>query len=214
MLLAAAQFLVLVAAAMARFGGGTVFDPSAEGYSFWNNSLSDLGRTISPSGRSSETSAALYHTALFGLICSFVPMFLALPALMPNCPRTGRLARGAGLVSLAGMVGVAVTPTDVYPLAHMVTIGLAAVPALAAASLCLTGMWRDRACPRFLALATTIMLVSAVAHFSQYVHHFWLGGNWTPACTAAQKVLAICVLGWVALVGAALLGRFVPRTPD
>ena len=41
------QFIVLSTVAMFYYGGGTAWNHDALGYTFWQNFLSDLGRTVS-----------------------------------------------------------------------------------------------------------------------------------------------------------------------
>ena len=208
--LGAVQFAALAGAAMWYYPGGTVFDDSTSRYSFWTNSFSDLGRQVSISGVSNGVSAACYHAALILLVCSFVPLWFVLPSVMPNSCRIAGAMRFAGLLSIAGMIGVALTPADVHAYWHMLTIGIASVPALVAVGLCLAGMFADPACPGAVTLFTLGLAGVAGLHFGQYVHHFWLDGPWTPAATAVQKVLAIYVLLWLAFMSAWMWRRLAP----
>ena len=196
--LGALQFTVLAGAAMWHYAGGTEWNKTASSHCFWTNTFSDLGRNVTHAGRDNSLSAALYRTAMVLLVSSFVPLWLLLPTAIPNLRRTGRIMQVLGLLAIAGMVAVPLTPSDTLHHAHMVAIGVASVPALAAMSLFLIGAFVDSLCPRWLAWATAVMSALTLVHFGQYAYHFWGGGPWTPACPAVQKIFTICVLAWLA----------------
>lgn len=205
--LGAAQFVVLSGAAMWAYPGGSEFAPSADRYRFWANTLSDLGRTQTRSGVDNTVSAILYHTALGLLVFSLMSAWWVLPSLTPHRRRSGRLVRIAGLLSVGGSFGVALTPADVLPVWHGVTIGIAAVPGLVAIVAFVVACWRDGSCPRWIAAWATAVLVSAGAHFLQYARHYWLGGVWTPGAPAVQKIFAMLAIGFLLVVS----GRCVLR---
>jgi hypothetical protein len=48
---ASVQFLLLTAIAMLVYPGGAVYEPDASRYLFFRNFFSDLGATVTPSGR-------------------------------------------------------------------------------------------------------------------------------------------------------------------
>ena len=208
------QYVVLLAVAMAYYPGGTDWDKTTRGYGFWHNSFSDLGRPVAHNGQANAVSAALYPTALIGLVVSFVPFWLVTGSLIPNLRIIARAAQVLGLAAIGGMIGTAIAPTGSDSNIHTITIGLAAVPAVAAVALLGVGMFIDRACPKRLAVAAVVMFVPVVAHFAQYVHHFWLNGPWTPACTTVQKFMALAVLGWLAFAAAHMLRGKKPRTQN
>ena len=63
------EFVIFSTIAMFFYGRGTSWDKSAEGYTFWHNVLSDLGRTISYSGVPNTVSSPMFNVALsfFGI---------------------------------------------------------------------------------------------------------------------------------------------------
>ena len=63
------QFIILPIIAMFFYGGGTAWGNTAEGYTFWQNFLSDLGRTVSYSGVENTVSSPLFNFSLglFGI---------------------------------------------------------------------------------------------------------------------------------------------------
>jgi len=198
--LGALQFAVLGGAAMWHYAGGTEWNKTAPRYCFWTNTFSDLSCNVTQAGRNNSTSAMLYRTTMVLLVVSFVPLWFLLPGLIPNLPRTGRIMQVLGLFAIAGMVAVPLTPSDTLNYAHMVAIGVASAPALAATAMFLIGAFVDPLCPRWLAWATTVLAAVSLVHFGQYAYHFWGGGAWTPACPAMQKIFAIYVLAWLVAV--------------
>ena len=72
------QFLIFSTIAMFNYTGGTSWDKSAEGYTFWHNVMSDLGRTVSYSGISNTFSSALFNSSLFIFGMSIVIIYLSM----------------------------------------------------------------------------------------------------------------------------------------
>ena len=58
------QFLLFSTIAMFYYGGGTSWNKLAEGYTFWHNVMSDLGRTVSYSGLSNTVSSTIFNSSL------------------------------------------------------------------------------------------------------------------------------------------------------
>jgi len=113
---AAVQFVVLVAAAMAAYPGGTWFDGGATSYQLAHNFLSDLGATHTFSGRDNHVSQILFGIALGALGAAIVPFAWA----WREHAFAQRRARAAGIASAiagtacgAAFAGVAVAPIDV-----------------------------------------------------------------------------------------------------
>ncbi len=206
-LLGVGQFVVLTGVAMAIYPGGTVFDATTVGYSFWSNSLSDLERTVSLSGQPNPVGSVLYRTAMVAMTAAFVPLWLVLPTLFPARRRIGGAVTVLGLISVAGMIGIPLTPSDIRVAGHMIAIGVAAVPGLTAAVLSLIGMAVDASCPRRYPWMTAAMLIPGGAHFAQYALHFWFGWRWTPAAPLMQKIAVAFALAWLTAVALGTLSR-------
>jgi hypothetical protein len=199
---------------MWAYPGGTDFAPAAGAYRFWTNTFSDLGRLAARDGADNTLSAGLYHWALGLLALSLLAAWWVLPTLIPRCRRLGVAIRAGGVLSVVGAFGVALTPADVLPTWHAVTIGLGAVPGLSTIVLFVVGCWRDAACPRWVALWSAAVLASAAVHFLQYARHYWLGGAWTPAAPAAQKVFVLITMGFLLAVSTRQLLRRPPAEAE
>jgi hypothetical membrane protein len=125
---ACVQFVVLTVVAMFFYPGGTFADPATEGYSFFRNFFSDLGRTQAHSGAPNTVSAILFFVALTLAGLGLVLFFLAMPrffrqAVMPH--RLSRRGSAAGLIAGLAFVGVALAPSDVIGWLHRLFVQVA-----------------------------------------------------------------------------------------
>jgi len=105
---------------MLVYPGGTPLRPAIRGYSFFQNSLSDLGSTVAWNGQANP-GALLHLAASIILALAGCATFVALIRAYGSPPVTRRLARAAGAVVLvagAGLVGAALTPPDRYAAFH------------------------------------------------------------------------------------------------
>jgi len=122
------QFVILTLVAMLAYPGGTVADPTAQGYAFFRNFFSDLGRTVTPRGQPNSLSLVLFVVALTLAGLGLVLFSLVMPTLF-------RRSSAARVLSLAGslcgavvglsFVGVALAPADVFLPAHALFVQVA-----------------------------------------------------------------------------------------
>jgi hypothetical membrane protein len=211
-ILSVVQFVIIWSVAMARYPGGNEWDHSAEGYSFWRNTFSDLGKTVTCAGRANPNLGGVFNLSLTAVMLGLAPLWLVLPRLFPTRRLLGRIVRVLGMLSILGMFGVGLVPGD-HSTLHAAFIGMAAVPGLAAAITALAAMFLCPRCPKAYVWFTLAFLATALVHFGQYVNHFWLGGPWTPAAPAAQKVAVLFGLAWM-LVTAGAVRQFHPVAKD
>ncbi|HEX6496039.1 MAG TPA: hypothetical protein VF018_11180 [Acidobacteriaceae bacterium] len=118
---ASLQFVLLTAIAMLIYPGGAVYQRDANHYLFFRNFFSDLGATVTPSGRPNLPSHILLAIAL-GTVG--IALILASSNWKVIVARQ-RTARGVGLASQAfqivaglGFVGIAATPWNLVLDAH------------------------------------------------------------------------------------------------
>ncbi len=202
---AVVQFVFIWVVSMWLYPGGNEWNPDAAGYSFWRNTFSDLGKAVAYDGRAIGASAVVFNVSLIVLMLSFGPLWWLLPNAFPTHRRTGCVVRCLGAISIVGMIGVGLTPSDRHLTLHAAAIGLAAVPGLGAYVLSCWAMLQDRTAPRSYVVYSLVFLALAMVHFAQYVGHFWLGRPWTPTCPAVQKIAVSA--GWVWMLVTALLVR-------
>ncbi len=117
------QFIILTLLAMFLFPGGTIQNPEAGYYLFFENFFSDLGRTEDFQGNSNWISMSLFSFALAVLGTSLIIFFIAIPNLFSkNDNRIKLIVYSISLIGmLAGLcfIGVAFTPWDILFEAHV-----------------------------------------------------------------------------------------------
>ncbi len=155
------QFGICLTLAVEDYAGGTVMRPGAERYSFYENYLSDLGRSVAWSGGTNRMSARLFNSSLIVLALAQVPFFCSLPLHAADKPVPLWLAAGLGIISCIGLAGVGVTPYDLHLSAHITALMWWIVPLLIALFLHFFALLGSDEChPLFplLSLALAILL--------------------------------------------------------
>jgi hypothetical protein len=119
------QFVVLTFIAMLTYGGGTRINPNSNGYSFFHNFFSDLGRTISYSGKSNNVSFLLFLFAVSFTGVSFMIFFLVIPTLFQNNDIERRLSFAVSITGISSSVmfiGIAFAPDNVFSEIHDILV--------------------------------------------------------------------------------------------
>jgi hypothetical protein len=167
---ASLQFVLLTALAMLIYPGGAVYEQGADRYLFFRNFFSDLGATITPSGRPNLPSHILFAIALG---CVGLALVVASSNWKVIVARR-QAARGAGFASQAfeiiaglGFIGIAATPWNLVLDAHNGFVR-AAFGFLLAYDLCL-------------------LLIQ-------------LRNRWPAACVAANAVYLLLLLAYVGIL--------------
>ncbi|TFG03201.1 MAG: hypothetical protein EU539_12495 [Promethearchaeota archaeon] len=156
------QYIILIFIAMLFYAGGTYNNPSNQGYSFWENSLSDLGRTVAYSGKENTISLILFSFTLFLWGFSLIPFFMILPKLFIENDLEKKLSIiGSifGIIAAFGLIGISFTPDDILDGPHMISVYIAYT------SLVLTGLsysivfYKDLRIPKWFTCAFIIFTV-------------------------------------------------------
>ena len=183
---AVVQFVAVVIVGIVVFPGGEALSQQFDSYAYSAHTLSDLGKMYDPP-LANHTMAIVYNASMVLFMFSFLPFWLLLPRLFPNHPKLGRLIRIGGAISIAGMVGVGLTPSNQFPYLHLLTIGVAGVPGLSSLVVAIWAMGRDRACPRSLAYAIHIFAAVALFAFGMFIRHFAFDYPWSQLDVVAEK---------------------------
>ncbi len=115
-------FLLFTLVAMLTYTGGSVTDPSAPGYSFTHNFLSNLGMLTAESGRPNWISAILFFLALALAGAALVVFFIIFRRFFLSTGLQKALSLvGSALGILAGIsfMGIAFAPADIARPAHV-----------------------------------------------------------------------------------------------
>ncbi len=100
--------------AMPFYQGGHLLDSTTNGYNFFRNFVSDLGRTISLSGERNFTSFAIFSTGTLVLLGSLTRfLFLAVSEFNINSRLLKFAAKISALYSCIGVLGVVITPVNI-----------------------------------------------------------------------------------------------------
>ncbi len=197
-------FVVLEAAAMALYPGGTWWEPGARGHRFWQNFLCDLSWRVALDGQDNRLGSLLSQAAMLVLVAGFVPFWVLVG---------GAGARGVrvlGIASVLGTAAVTLMPSDRFGSMHGVAVMVAAGTGLAASVLAARGQLR-----RGLVLEGCLglaVLGAAAIDLALYVRTFSAGGPGPLALPALQKVALLLLLAWMGVVAA---GGTQPRQrPD
>ncbi|KKK47435.1 hypothetical protein LCGC14_3155200, partial [marine sediment metagenome] len=182
------QLTVCLTVAMAVYPGG---------YSFWQNTMSDLGRDETASGEPNPIGSKVYNTSLAVGTLGMAAMWLVVPGAYIDNRSLARTVSAAGVLSVVGMLIDALTPADSAEFGHMVGNGMLGVGGISA--LCITSVAILSKAGRhrlYAGLTGGVLLLSSI-HFYQYAKHFWFGGQWTWAAPIAQKLLLIAAVTWI-----------------
>ncbi|MHA1804348.1 MAG: hypothetical protein ACTSU4_07405 [Promethearchaeota archaeon] len=119
------QYIILILIATMFYAGGTKSNPGRPGYSFWSNSLSDLGRTIAYSGIHNTTSMIIFTITLTIWGSSLIPFFLAYQSFFKEEKKqkiSSRLGSIFGMIAGVCLIGIAFTPADILIAPHMIFV--------------------------------------------------------------------------------------------
>jgi hypothetical protein len=199
-------FVALEAAAMALYPGGTWWDTSTHGASFWHNFVCDLEWNPALDGQPNPVGSRLAKAAMLALVAGFVPFWWIAPSLFTGGGARralGAVVRALGLVSVAGMIAVALMPSDRFGSVHGIAVVIAGVPGLSAALLATAGMLRaESSSSRLCGAVGAAMLAFALTDFAMYMETMLRGGPGPVALPVAQKMAALLLLAWMTLVAA------------
>lgn len=196
---AVALALVLLAAALVRFPGGSDADPTARGFDPAFNYLSDLLHEVARDGRPNPA-APLARAAVLAFVAALPPFWALLARLVPA---RGPLLRVLGTLSAAGWAAVPLVPSDRFGAWHGVFVLVGAGPGLIAAVLAVAGLRAERPWLASLGLGVLACLAAAVAFYARLL----LGDPSTPSLVipALQKVAGVFLIAWVLGVAVAAL---------
>ncbi|MHA2288515.1 MAG: hypothetical protein ACXABG_06995 [Promethearchaeota archaeon] len=117
-----AQYIILTAVAMLYYAGGTMIDPLSQGYYFWGNFFSDLGRVIALSGASNIVSFTIFTITALILGFSFIPFAYVISSYFKSDKRQYLIARIGSLISLVSsvfLIAAILTPWDIFDRTHL-----------------------------------------------------------------------------------------------
>ena len=186
---------------MLFYTGGTYNNPSIQGYTFWENSLSDAGRTIAYSGRNNTISMIIFSTTLFIWGFSLIPFFLTLIKLFTESKLERKLSvigSIIGIIAALGLIGIAFTPDDILHAPHMIFVYIAYT------SLVLTGIfysvvfYKNERIPKWFSY---VFIVFTIVQFSTSIVGLFGLSSLHTLMTISQKIGRYTTVICFAIVG-------------
>jgi len=124
------SFVLLTAFAMAMYPGGTHLELETDGYDFFDNTFSELGRVRGYLGQTNAASAASFALATVVAGASLGAFFRSEAERLQNrasLSRYARLTKLFGFFTAFGFTFVGLTPTDLVPALHYLFVYVAFV---------------------------------------------------------------------------------------
>ncbi len=110
---------------MVTYPGGIRDNPSILGYSFWENTFSDLGRITAWNGESNIISMILF-TFAFGIqVISIIPFYLKFLNIFLEGKlelKVSKIGSYFGIISSIALIGVLFTPADILNGPHWIFV--------------------------------------------------------------------------------------------
>ncbi len=199
-----ALFGLLFGLAVARYPGGTWFDPAAPGHDLLRNFLCDLTQPVALNGQPNP-GVGFARAAMLVLDAALLCHFLAIPALAPPTP-LARPLRAAAVVSFLGILAVPMTPSLRFGSLHTVAVLAGTIPGIAAGVLSTSMLARSE--HRWLFRLGAAVLAVAAVDAALYVTHTLRGGAPPLLLPLLQRVALTILLGWMTLIASTMLRRW------
>ena len=200
------QFLCLCLLATAAYPGGTLVQRNTAGYSFSENFLSDLGRSVAWCGESNATAEFLFTTAMVVLGVSIIPFFLFLPLHAPDRSTILWVAAVSGIGSALALIWIGLTPYDLYFEAHHTALFFWIVFLLATVILHAWALFASEECSSafaLLSLALAMMIGFYLLRGMEFVLTAALGSasDALGKFATMQKYVVLGAVGWYLIFG-------------
>ena len=188
------QFLLFSTIAMFFYSGGTSWNKLAEGYTFWHNVMSDLGRTVSYSGLSNTISSKIFNSSLMIFGISIIIIYLNMSKSFLLSKNFVSIIKIIGIISGLGMIGVSLTPDDILSDEHMLAVWIWILSLTTVLILFIVSKVTYQN-------YDSIFYVSAILLFAVLIHiGQGLLDMWSPTVATTQKVVVYLNVLWYLLI--------------
>jgi hypothetical protein len=159
------QFILIPIIAMFYYGGGTAWNHEAVGYTFWQNFLSDLGRTFSYNGVENIVSSPLFNASLGLFGVSLVLLHSSAYRLFSS--KLGYFITLSGMISGIGMIIIASAPDNLLPNRHMLGVWIWALFLLVISILIIIHDVSSKEGKHLFVILSVLMSLAVTYHISQ-----------------------------------------------
>ncbi|TFF85892.1 MAG: hypothetical protein EU518_00305 [Promethearchaeota archaeon] len=121
-MIAPIQYCIFGLIAMYFYSGGTLYNSSQPGFTFWGNYFSDLGRIIALSGESNLISFIIFTPSALLFSVSFIPFIILMPNFFNrhnNQYNIAKLGSLAGIFAVIFLIITILTPWDIFGNIHL-----------------------------------------------------------------------------------------------
>ena len=188
------QFLIFSTIAMFHYSGGTSWNKSAEGYTFWHNVMSDLGRTVSYSGISNTFSSTIFNTSLIFFGISIIIIYLSMGKRLLLTDKFIFFITIFGIISGIGIIGVGLTPDDILSDEHIIAVWIWILSLSTVLILIIISKIINHSYDSLFYLSF-VLLFAVCIHTGQ-----GLLGMWSPIVATTQKIVVYLNVSWYLLI--------------
>jgi hypothetical protein len=196
-----------MSAAMILYPGGTWFDRGVPGHSFLSNFLCDLLAETALNGEPNPIGSRLALFGMTSLVIGMLPLWLMLPALMPDRPGLGRALGRVGTLGVSALLVVPLATSERCGLYHGLVVELAGIPNFTALLLAVVGLARTRQRSRLVTYLGVALAAAALVDFAWYSWYTCRGELGSMFVPGLQKVAAMLLLAWMVAVAKAVWRR-------
>jgi len=188
------QFLIFSTIAMFNYSGGTSWNKSAEGYTFWHNVMSDLGRTVSYSGISNTFSSTIFNTSLIFFGISIIIIYLSMEKRLLLTDKFIFFITIFGIISGIGIIGVGLTPDDILSDEHMIAVWIWILSLSTVLILIIISKIINHSYDSLFYLSF-VLLFAVCIHIGQGLLEMW-----SPIVATTQKIVVYLNVSWYLLI--------------
>ena len=188
------QFLIFSTIAMFNYSGGTSWNKSAEGYTFWHNVMSDLGRTVSYSGISNTFSSTIFNTSLIFFGISIIIIYLSMEKRLLLTDKFIFFITIFGIISGIGIIGVGLTPDDILSDEHMIAVWIWILSLSTVLILIIKSKIINHSYDSLFYLSF-VLLFAVCIHIGQGLLEMW-----SPIVATTQKIVVYLNVSWYLLI--------------
>jgi hypothetical protein len=205
----AIAFVVCVGAAMFLYPGGTWWNHSENGHSFWQNFLCDLLRNPALNNQDNTLGAALTKAGMLCIVAALSLNWWTVSKELCCQHRLRRIVRVLGTFGTPLVATVPLFPSDDFPRLHTAAVTLGGLPAMFALVLFNISVFREVHCPKWVRTLTTLLAVLSIVCMGLYVRESVFGAPSLRILPVLERLATFVVICWI---GALLRRAPAPRS--
>jgi len=161
------QYLIVGFIAMYFYSGGTLYNFSQPGFTFWGNYFSDLGRIVALSGESNLVSFIIFTPSALIFSFSFIPFILLMPSFFKthrNYHVIAKLGSIAGMFATIFLIITILTPWDIFGNIHLLFATLFNIAGCFISLFYFIAIIKEESFPNLYGITFLILLILAIIY--------------------------------------------------